>query len=157
MSSVSHIRHRWWIFVMLGSSLLVAACGGQLAAERTVPPAASGPGVPGPVQSAHEAVLAFLRDGAAECVPQVGVSWEIATGSSATPAGFGVYRYNAGGCDMTIAYAEPVTDDTRYYVALGDATTGYCWQAQVDSRGQLVLHRQRGCHRTSRQSGRALL
>lgn len=130
---------RLWATGVLAALLLLAACGGQGGAEPGATPVAEDtPTVPAPVARAHEAVLAFLRDGAAECVPQTGVTWTIDTSSATAPAGFGVYRYRAGGCDMTIAYVEPTSDDTRYHVALGDTTTGFCWQAQVDSRGQLV-------------------
>lgn len=130
--------HRLGLGGVLVVLLLLAACGGPSGATETTPTVSAGPVAPAPVARAHEAVLAFLRDGAAECVPQTGVSWTIDTDSATGPAGFGVYRYSAGGCDMTIAYAEPAGDDTRYFVALGDTTTGFCWQAQVDSRGQIL-------------------
>ena len=129
---------RWSIMVMLVAAGLMVACGGQKSVTDGEPTVDTGPAVPAHVQSAHQAVLDFLRDGAAECVPQVGVNWQVTTATDATPPGYAVYRYNAGGCDMTIAYAEPESAETTYYVALGDTTSGFCWQAMVDSRGRLI-------------------
>ncbi len=128
----------WATLVLLLTVAMLAACGGQTTVvEPTVEPQPAMQ-VPGPVAAAHGAVLDFWREGASICVPQVGVNWSISTDPVITPPGFGVYRYSAGGCDMTVAYEEPIGEATTYYVALGDTTTGFCWQALVNGTGQII-------------------
>jgi len=117
----------------------LAACG-----ETETPPTAISTNqvevedIPAGVLDAREAVLEFLRDGANECVPPRQASWT-ADAIASPPAGYDVYRFHSGNCAMTITLSEEVTDDQVYHVALGDGATGFCWQAVVDQRGQILL------------------
>lgn len=126
--------------------LLIAILAAPLAAcEATEAPAetnstteAEAQEVPEGVLDAREAVLEFLRQGANECVPPRQASWT-ADAIAGPPAGYNVYRFHSGGCAMTITVSEEVTDNQVYHVALGDGATGFCWQAVVDDRGQILL------------------
>lgn len=129
---------RWMSLILLLASIFLVACGGQTEEPEPVAEPVEALSVPAPVEAAHDAVVDFWREGASICVPQVGVNWSISTDPVITPPGFGVYRYSASGCDMTVAYEEPIGDETTFYVALGDTTTGFCWQALVDRSGQIV-------------------
>lgn len=138
LNSQGRVSKYWSTLCLLMVVAALAACGGQTTvAEPAVEPEAALQ-VPAPVAAAHSAVLDFWRDGASICVPQVGVTWRISTDPVITPPGFGVYRYSAGGCDMTVAYEEPINDESTFYVALGDTTTGFCWQALVNRTGQII-------------------
>ena len=114
--------------------ILLAAC------DRIEPPVATEPTpitAPEGVLRSREAVLAFLRDGAAECVPAKQAKWTVEREAEA-PQGFDVYRFLSSGCTMTITVPQS-SEVTRYHVALGDGPTGFCWQAVVDAQGQVVL------------------
>ncbi len=114
--------------------ILLAAC------DRIEPPVAAEPTpitAPEGVLRSREAVLAFLRDGAAECVPAKQAKWTVEREAEA-PQGFDVYRFLSSGCTMTITVPQS-SEVTRYHVALGDGPTGFCWQAVVDAQGQVVL------------------
>lgn len=87
---------------------------------------------------AREAVLEFLRDGANECVPPRQAGWTMKE-EPQPPAGYDVYRFESGGCMMTITTAVEPADSPIYHVALGDGPTGFCWQAVVDANGQILL------------------
>jgi putative hemolysin len=91
--------------------------------------------VPAEVAEAREAVLSFLRDGANECVPPVGVLWHAAAGKA--PQGFAVYRFHAEECAVTVSYQVTV-EEPLYHVALHSGDTGFCWQANVNSQARVV-------------------
>ncbi len=86
--------------------------------------------------AARRAVLGFLRDGANECVPPAGVSWQ--TSAGAAPDGFEVYLFESEGCFMSVANPLPAAKATIYHVALHNGVTGFCWQAHVDAQGEVV-------------------
>jgi putative hemolysin len=128
--------------VLLAVALLAAAvagCGGG-----TEPPAGDmtpvmdAGDVPAGVLSAREAVLDFLRQGANECVPPEQAGWTLDDVPN-PPEGYDVWRFLSGGCAMTITAAEEPVEAPIYHVALGDGPTGFCWQAVVDDRGQILL------------------
>ena len=124
-------------FVFLLAALLTSLTAGCAAPADiiTIPLADSSP--PASVERARETVLDFLRTGANECVPPKGVLWQTMTPIAQPPAGFDVYRFKADACTMTISYPQPAEEGTIYHVALNDQT-GFCWQATVDSHGQVV-------------------
>ncbi len=93
--------------------------------------------VPAPVTAAREAALAFLREGANECVPSVVAKWQATTDPVNTPAGFSVYRFTSDECTITVSYALEPTAAPLYHVALGDVGTGFCWQAVVNANGKI--------------------
>ena len=93
---------------------------------------------PAGILKARDSVLDFLRQGANECVPPVQAGWQLDDIPN-PPDGYKVYRFLSGGCAVTITVSEEATDDPVYHVALGDGPTGFCWQAVVDSRGQILL------------------
>lgn len=133
----ANLTHPERLIIFLGLIIALGGCQ-QTAVE---PMAATTPTViPAPegVMMAREAVLAFLRDGANECVPPKQAGWTMATEAD-PPAGYDVYRFESGGCMMTITMAANPVDETHYHVALGDGPTGFCWQAVVDATGQILL------------------
>ncbi len=117
----------------------VAACGGAAEPSAAEPVATGLPDdVPAGVINAREAVLAYLRDGVNECVPPKQASWTLDEIPN-PPAGYDVYRFLSGGCAMTITVSSDSTEEPVYHVALGDGPTGFCWQAVVNERGQILL------------------
>lgn len=117
--------------------VMAAGC----ASETTEPAAVAAPtesAVPDGVLQARESVLAFLRQGANECVPPKQAGWT-AEADPQPPPGYDVYRFQSGGCMMTITVPLASAEDIHYHVALGDGPTGFCWQAVVDARGQILL------------------
>ena len=131
----TRIVRRLLIAGLLGVILWLAACAGP--ANVAVTPAPTESAAPEGVLQAREAVLAFLRQGANECVPPKQAAWSVEA-DSAPPAGYDVYRFESGGCRMTITVPRS-PGDTIYHVALGDGPTGFCWQAVVDANGQVLL------------------
>lgn len=126
-------------FVLLGLVLLVLLAGcAQAGGENMEPTAvpADGPNTPQEVLAARRAVLNFLREGANECVPPPGVIWESLPGAQVT--GFDVYRFDSEGCQMTVSFPLPETAETLYHVTLHNRETGFCWQANVDTAGDVV-------------------
>ena len=122
---------------LLAVVMLLFGCGGAaVEPAAVVEPTVSA--VPDGVLKAREAVLAFLRDGAHECVPPKQAGWT-AEMEPEPPAGYDVYRFHSGGCMMTITVPTTSAEDIHYHVALGDGPSGFCWQAVVDSRGQILL------------------
>lgn len=121
--------------LLLGTAM--TACGGA-----TEPPAAAptapADDAPAGVLRARDSVLDHLRDGANECVPPKQATWT-ADDVANPPDGYDVYRFLSGGCALTITTAAEATDEPIYHVALGDGATGFCWQAVVDDRGQILL------------------
>lgn len=104
-------------------------------AAESAPPTVT---APEGVLRAREAVLAFLRDGANECVPPKQAGWTMEP-EAAPPAGYEVYRFESGGCMMTVTTALDPGEDVIYHVALGDGPTGFCWQSIVDANGRILL------------------
>ena len=127
------------IILAFGVLMTVAACGGatETAATGFTPTAPAGD-VPAGVLKAREAVLDYLRQGANECVPPKQAGWTLDDVPN-PPDGYDVYRFLSGGCAMTITTAAESTADPIYHVALGDGPTGFCWQAVVNSMGQILL------------------
>ena len=133
----ANLTHPERLIIFLGLIIALGGCQ-QTAVE---PMAATTPTViPAPegVMMAREAVLAFLRDGANECVPPKQAVWTMAPEAD-PPAGYDVYRFESGCCMMTSTVAANPVDETHYHVALGDGPTGFCWQAVVDATGQILL------------------
>ena len=122
---------------LLAVVMLLSGCAGA-AVEPAAVAEPTESAVPDGVLRAREAVLAFLREGANECVPPKQAGWT-AEAEPRPPAGYDVYRFHSGGCMMTITVPSASTEDIHYHVALGDGPTGFCWQAVVDSRGQILL------------------
>ncbi len=113
------------------------ACTDASSATAVAPTATPDEPAPAAVIRARNAVLDFLRTSANICVPPEGVHWQTSTAPEKTPAGFGIYRFYAEECTITVSYAlneaEPL-----YNIALSHAVTGFCWQAVVDSAGHVV-------------------
>ncbi|MCB8992106.1 MAG: DUF333 domain-containing protein [Ardenticatenaceae bacterium] len=87
---------------------------------------------------ARNAVLDFLREGAIICVPPEGVQWQLEVGGEETPAGFGVYRFVADDCAITVSFPLATATEPLYHVAVGHGIVGFCWQAVVDGNGRIV-------------------
>lgn len=127
----------FWFLVLV----LAAGCAqttAEPAADLATPTLPDG-GAPAAVVAARESALTFLRTSANECVPRAGVSWQLADIGAEAPAGFGVYRFTAGDCIITVSYLLNSDTDLLYHVALGDSVTGFCWQAVVDTAGHVVM------------------
>jgi putative hemolysin len=111
--------------------------GGSTAAGDEIEATAVAVEVPDGVLRAQESVLTFMRTSANECVPPAGASWRVEEDAN-PPAGYDVFRFRSDGCTMTITMPEQETEGMHYHVALGDGPTGFCWQAVVDSRGDVI-------------------
>ncbi|MFN2135492.1 MAG: DUF333 domain-containing protein [Candidatus Promineifilaceae bacterium] len=120
-----------WLVIMV----LLPGCAQEAQAPTAVPEEAPAQ-TPAQVLAARRAVLNFLREGANECVPPAGVIWQEQPGVA--PAGFDVYRFDSEGCQMTISYPLPETAATLYHVTLHNRVSGFCWQANVDSKGAIA-------------------
>lgn len=136
-------RDRIRRFLWIGLLFLVVGCA-QTAAEPAADLATATPSLPdtpetAAVIAAREAALKFLRTSANECVPREGVTWQIADIGAPPPAGFGVYRFTAEDCIITVSYLLDSAAGDLYHVALGDSVTGFCWQAIVDAAGRVVM------------------
>ena len=131
-----------FIFALLVAALSLGGCSTQ-AAEPAFEPAPTilpeGATIPEGVMEARETVLAYLRDGANECVPPEIASWTATDRSASAPAGFAVYQFKSGGCTMTITTPAASEEAPIYHVALGDGVSGFCWQSVVDDKGNIVL------------------
>ncbi len=125
---------------MLLLPLLAAALAGCAAAPTAAPAPspAPGPEVPAEVLAAQEAVLDFLHEGAATISPRQDAPWQVSEGGPDLPAGFAYYFFTSGSAVMTVSYPEPAGTGTIYHVSIGDTITSLCWQANVDSGGQIV-------------------
>lgn len=122
--------------ILLSAVVWLAGCATADTPSEAVTPAADL--VPQGVMQAREAVLAFLREGANECVPPKQAGWTMEA-EAEPPAGYDVYRFESGGCRMTITTPRAAEEAVLYHVALGDSPTGFCWQAVVDANGQVIL------------------
>lgn len=122
---------------------VLASCSGaqtEVPASGTVDSAsATAAAIPEGVLVAREAVLTFLREGANECVPPENAAWTAVDRSATAPSGFDVYQFKSGECTTTITVAENSGAEALYHVALGDGVTGFCWQAVVDAKGNILL------------------
>ena len=132
-------RHRkilQWPILVLITLLAFTACAQQ--AQETQATAAAAPAVRATDKAlaARRAVVDFLRDGAIICVPPAGSTWQTSVG--AAPQGFEVYLFQSEGCFMTVANPLPATAESLYHVALHNSVIGFCWQALVDTEGQIV-------------------
>jgi putative hemolysin len=73
-----------------------------------------------------------------ECVPPKQAGWTVSAVPN-PPTGYEVYRFQSGGCAITITATQEMSDDMVYHVALGDGVTGFCWQAIANDHGQVLL------------------
>lgn len=140
MKPDSRISHFLWICLFSWLLLGAVSCA-QTTAEpqlSTASPSLPDTEATTPVITAREAALNFLRTSANECVPRAGVRWQAADMGAEAPAGFGVYRFTAEDCIITVSYFLNNGPNTLYHVALGDSVTGFCWQAVVDTAGRVV-------------------
>ena len=117
-------------------ALWLPGCAGAATETATAVPTENA--APEGVLQAREAVLTLLRQGANECVPPKQAGWSVEA-EPEPPAGYDVYRFQSGGCRMTITVPQVVGETELYHVALGDGPTGFCWQAVVDANGQVLL------------------
>jgi putative hemolysin len=130
----SHVS-TWLILSLI--LLAVVACTQAVGEATLAPEPMPTPGIDAPAGAirARDAVLDFLRRDANECVPPAGVRWQATPGKM--PAGFGVYNFHAESCLITVSY--PLSgEEPGYHVGLASGTTGFCWQAIVNERGQVV-------------------
>lgn len=138
MSKGNQISHALALLSALLLGITLAACGGGAESALATDAATATPEAPAGVLAARDAVLSFMREGAMECVPPEQAGWTVSDVAN-PPAGYNVYRFQSGGCAMTITATEEVSDDMVYHVALGDGVTGFCWQAIANARGQVLL------------------
>lgn len=133
--SIIKIKTSLAIFVVLISLLLVlGGCAPVAEAALPTPIPEGNIDVPEEVLQARDALLDYVREGANECVPQVGVRWQPSLGVS--PQGFAVYQFTADSCLITVSY--PLADEGRiYHVALGNPESNFCWQATVNENGRI--------------------
>ena len=125
-----------WLVGCLTAALCLSGCAAASTETATAVPTESA--APEGVLQAREAVLTLLRQGANECVPPKQAGWSVEA-EPEPPAGYDVYRFQSGGCRMTITVPQIVGEPELYHVALGDGPTGFCWQAVVDANGQVLL------------------
>jgi putative hemolysin len=123
--------------------LLLVGCGGNTALVTPTPTPIPQPTLP-PAQAqaaqAREQLLTYIRQSANECVPPDGVTWQLKNETTPPPTGYNVYRFTAEGCEVTVS-TQATSDNTPppfFHVALGDPTSGFCWQAVVDQNGQII-------------------
>lgn len=139
MKPASHYFHTIAALVAIILILcLTVSCGGEAEPEATgFTPTAPADSVPEGVLNAREAVLAEVREVAIQCVPPKQAKWtqdEVPV----PPEGYDVYRFLSSDCAITVTVSQEPTDDPIYHVALGDGATGFCWQAIVNRRGQIL-------------------
>lgn len=89
-----------------------------------------------PVISARDAVLDFMREGAIISVPGQDAPWHADLGS--TIEGFQVYQFSGNSVFLTVSYPDEETADTIYHVTFNNSDIGVCWQANTDSKGNIV-------------------
>ena len=133
--SWNSMRSRWPILILI-TLLLFSSCTEQEMAAQPAPSASPGVRATDNALAARRAVLNFLRDGANECVPPTGVSWETSLGAG--PQDYDVYLFESEGCFISVANPLPADSETVYHVALHNGVTGFCWQALVDAQGEVV-------------------
>lgn len=129
-----------WIILfqaVLMGVVILAGCGSKGVETAVVPSPTPGISIPAGVVMARNAVLEFLRTSANMCVPPAGVTWQASTDPDKTPEGFGVYRFTAEGCSITVAYALS-PEGALYSVSVSNPVTGFCWEALVDGKGSVV-------------------
>jgi putative hemolysin len=124
------------VSLLAGTMAGCALVGQEVAVATPEIPATPELKAPQDVLDARRTVLDFLREGANECVPPRGVTWETKQGAAAQ--GFEVYRFDSEGCLMTVSYPLPQTAETMYHVTLHNRLTGFCWQANVGADKQVV-------------------
>lgn len=122
--------------VLLFAAAMVA-CGGATEPLAPVPATPAGD-APAGVLRARDSVLDYLRNGVNECVPPQQASWT-SDDVPNPPDGYDVYRFNSGGCAISITTTSEPAAEPIYHVSLGDGATGFCWQAVVDDHGQILL------------------
>lgn len=131
------------VAILLGFSMAVLATSCADTAEpsaETVAAADEEPqsDVPEKVLAARDAVLDFLRINAIALIPPKGAAWQTHPGGDKVPTGFDVYRFTSDTTTITVSYSEPIQEETLYNVSLITEAIGFCWQAVVDSNGQVV-------------------
>lgn len=125
-----------YLILLLVVLFICSGCKEQDLVAQPAPTPSPGLRAPDYALAARRAVLGFLRDGANECVPPAGVNWQTSLGSA--PEGYEVYLFESEGCFMSVAGPLPANSETNYHVALHNGVTGFCYQAHVDTGGQVV-------------------
>lgn len=124
---------------LVGYLLLLWGCAADGVATAVTPASTPTYTPPTEVVIVRDVVLDFLRDGANICVPPEGVIWRVSSGGPQTPAGYEMVRFHTSDdCTVTVTYPQTPGDEPLYHVALGHGVTGFCWQALVDGRGNVV-------------------
>jgi putative hemolysin len=77
-----------------------------------------------------------MRDGAIISVPYAGASWQ--TNLGPTIDGFEVYQFSGNNVILTVSYPLKEISGTLYHVTLNNKDIGLCWQANVDTSGQVI-------------------
>jgi putative hemolysin len=119
-------------YLTLFAFLLMAGCVAPTATPAPEPTA----DIPAGVIAARDAVTGFMHEGAILCVPPEGATWQPATAQA--PDGFGAYAFTAEECTILVTYPLAAPGETLYHANLTNDELGCCWQAQVDSSGQIV-------------------
>ena len=109
-------------------------CTGLVEPEATVE-------LPEGAEAAREAALAYLRQSFGEATPAEGLSWDVesvALGSEEQPLlGASSLRFSGSGWEILLTYPIVAPDQTVYQVVVSNATSGFEWQGEVDSSGQV--------------------
>jgi putative hemolysin len=132
-----HTPRHFFPALLITILLLVAACrqpSPWASPTATAVPAQKPTAVPAEVAGAHRAVVEFMRAGAFSAVPARNATWQ--ESSVTVPEKFAAHQYQSADVTLIVTWKEE--DAEAYHVSLRNETSGYCWQAIVDRRGQVV-------------------
>jgi hypothetical protein len=131
--------------LVLGSTLILSALIISGCTPATVQP--TEPPTPTPTEavqapegicSARDAVLAYVCEHYREQAPASDLAW---TEQCTTPEGLvgaSTFQYAAKDWVITISYPVVAPEYVVYHVSLGNQTTGFWWEGEVDAAGQVM-------------------
>ena len=138
---------QWWprvalVFLFMVTAILIAGCAAT-PEENFTPvtqvPTAVATELPVGVQTARDAVLAYVTANYNISVSPSETNWRVNYITPQRILGIGTFRLSADNCELTISYPLVAADSTIYHVTLDDSETAFHWEGDVDAQGKVLV------------------
>jgi hypothetical protein len=122
--------------LLLVSALVISGCNGASAALEPTPAGHSSR--PSDPVGARDAALAYLVESYDSEAPVAGLVWTEAHTKPEGLVGGESYEYTSGDWLIAVSYPVVAPENVVYTITVGNATTGFRWEGQVDAQGQVT-------------------
>jgi hypothetical protein len=122
--------------LLLVSALVISGCSGANSAPEPTPAEQSSR--PSDPVGARDAVLAYLAENYGGESPAADLAWTETHTKPEGVVGGESYEYTAGDWLIAVSYPVVAPESVVYTISVGNASTGFSWEGQVDAQGRVT-------------------